>query len=69
MLTGLLTQRCARVTATDVAAAALDSAHLRLEEAGQRDRVKLLQRSIDEPWPPGPFDLLVLSEVGYYLTS
>ncbi len=69
VLTKLLAQRCARVTATDVAAAALDSAHLRLEEAGQRDRVELLQRSIDEPWPPGPFDLLVLSEVGYYLTS
>ena len=68
VLTALLSQRCLRVTATDVAAAALDSAHLRLREAGERDRVTLLQGSLDEPWPAGPFDLLVLSEVGYYLT-
>jgi predicted O-methyltransferase YrrM len=68
-LTALLTQRCARVTATDVAAAALDSAHRRLHEAGKRDRVVLLRQSLDLPWPPGPFDLVVLSEVGYYLTA
>jgi hypothetical protein len=30
--------------------------------------VTLLQHSVDEPWPAGPFDLLMLSEVGYYLT-
>ncbi len=69
VLTALLTRRCAQVTATDVAAAALDSAHQRLQEVGLRDRVNLLQRSIDEPWPLGPFDLLVLSEVGYYLSA
>jgi protein-L-isoaspartate O-methyltransferase len=68
VLTTLLSRRCGQVTATDVTAAALDSAHRRLQEAGLRDRVNLLHRSIDERWPPGPFDLLVLSEVGYYLT-
>ncbi len=68
VLTALLTQRCLRVTATDVAAAALDGADRRLRAAGERDRVRLLQRSLDEGWPSGPFDLLVLSEVGYYLT-
>jgi predicted O-methyltransferase YrrM len=69
VLTALLTRRCARVTATDIAAAALDSAHRRLQEAGQRDQVELLHRSLDDQWPPGPFDLLVLSEIGYYLSA
>ena len=67
VLTALLTERCTRVTATDVAAAALDGARWRLGDLGCRDQVSLLRQSIDEPWPPGPFDLLVLSEVGYYL--
>lgn len=67
VLTTLLTDRCAHVTATDVVAAALQSAQHRLDDAGRGARVTLLQQSLDEPWPPGPFDLLVLSEVGYYL--
>ena len=68
VLTALLTRRCTLVTATDVAEAALDSAQRRLADAGRREQVTLLRQSVDEPWPPGPFDLLVLSEVGYYLT-
>jgi hypothetical protein len=62
-----LTERCARVTASDVAPAALQSAQQRLDDIGRCDQVSLLQQSLDEPWPPGPFDLMVLSEVGYYL--
>ncbi|HXO46257.1 MAG TPA: SAM-dependent methyltransferase [Mycobacterium sp.] len=67
VLTALLTQRCGRVTATDVAAAALANAERRLHDSGRRDQVTLLRQSVDEPWPPDPFDLLVLSEIGYYL--
>jgi cyclopropane fatty-acyl-phospholipid synthase-like methyltransferase len=67
VLTALLTERCTRVTATDVAAAALESAQQRLGELGRRDQVTLLRASVDELWPAGSFDLLVLSEVGYYL--
>ncbi|MDT5201463.1 MAG: hypothetical protein QOH34_2985 [Mycobacterium sp.] len=67
VLTALLTQRCGRVTATDVAAAALANAERRLRDSGRRDQVTLLRQSVDEPWPPDPFDLLVLSEIGYYL--
>jgi hypothetical protein len=26
-----------------------------------------MRHSLDEPWPKGDFDLVVLSEVGYYL--
>lgn len=69
VLTALLTQRCARVTATDVAAAALANAERRLSDSGCRDQVTLLRQSVDEPWPSDPFDLLVLSEIGYYLAA
>lgn len=68
VLTELLTERCTRVTATDVAATALDEARQRLADSSRGDRVTLLCQSFDEPWPVGPFDLLVLSELGYYLT-
>lgn len=68
-LTAALAQRCEHVTATDVADAALRAADIRLREAGCRDRVTLVRSSLDGAWPPGPFDLLVLSEVAYYLEA
>jgi len=69
VLTEHLTGRCDHVTATDVAAAALDAADRRLVEAGSRERVSLLRNSLDEPWPAMHFDLVVLSELGYYLEA
>lgn len=65
VLTELLVGRCDHVTATDVAPAALDAARERLTGDG----VTLLRRSLDEPWPANDFDLIVLSEVGYYLQA
>jgi hypothetical protein len=67
VFTERLTYRCHHVTASDVATAALDRTSRRLRAGGRREQVTLLRHSIDEPWPPGPFDLLVLSEVCYYL--
>jgi predicted O-methyltransferase YrrM len=67
MLTAQLARRCDHLTAVDVAEAALRGADARLRDAGCRDRVTLIRSSLDEPWPSGPFDLLVLSEVAYYL--
>lgn len=67
VLTALLAERCAAVTATDVVAAALDNAQRRLDDIGRGAQVNFLRQSLDDPWPSGPFDLLVLSEVGYYL--
>lgn len=67
VLTELLTTRCDRVTATDLAVPALDATDQRLVRAGLRDSATLLRRSLDEPWPAGDFDLVVLSEVCYYL--
>jgi SAM-dependent methyltransferase len=68
-LTELLAQRCDRVTSVDVAESPLRTADVRLREAGCRDRVSLSRSSLDSPWPEGPFDLVVLSEVAYYLSA
>lgn len=68
-LTAQLTHRCDHLTAVDVAEAALRGTDARLREAGCRERVTLIRSSLDSPWPPGPFDLLVLSEVAYYLQA
>ena len=67
VLTEQLLTRCDHVTCTDVAGAALEATHRRLVKAGRRRNVTLLRGSLDEPWPQGPFDLVVLSELCYYL--
>ena len=67
VLTEQLAGRCDRVTATDVAEAALAATHRRLLRARRRERVTLLRRSLDAPWPSAGYDLVVLSEVCYYL--
>jgi SAM-dependent methyltransferase len=69
VLTEHLAGRCDHVTSTDIATAALDATAQRLTSAGRRDAVTLIRRSLDEPWPDGPFDLIVLSEIGYYLPA
>lgn len=67
VLTEKLAGRCDHVTSTDISVAALDANHRRLTASGARDRVTLLRGSLDQPWPAGPFDLVVLSELCYYL--
>ncbi|MDG4663572.1 SAM-dependent methyltransferase [Mycobacterium sp. 236(2023)] len=67
VLTQKLTARCDHVVSTDVSVAALDATHRRLSASGLRQNATLLRGSLDQPWPAGPFDLVVLSEVGYYL--
>ena len=69
VLTELLTDRCDHVTATDVAQQALDAAAARLDGGGRLDRVTLRRMSIDSPWPAEDFDLIVMSEVAYYLSA
>lgn len=66
-LTELLLERCDLVTSTDVATGALQQADRRLRSTGLRGRVDLQRHSLEQPWPTGDFDLIVLSEVGYYL--
>ncbi|WP_353363666.1 SAM-dependent methyltransferase [Mycobacterium sp.] len=69
VLTEALTARCDHVTATDIARAALCETDARLRAAGRRQHVTLQRTSIDCAWPADDFDLVVLSEVAYYLSE
>lgn len=64
---GVLTERLAgradHVVACDGSALAAERARSRLREAGNVD---IVTASIPEWWPDGTFDLIVLSELGYY---
>jgi len=64
-LTEALAERCGRVTAVDNSLAAITRARARLSENASVDVVEL---DITSAWPPGRFDLVVLSEVGYFLS-
>lgn len=68
VLTELLAARCDALLATDVAQAALDTARTRLEQSGATGAVEFERRSLDAPWPDG-VDLVVVSEVAYYLAA
>ncbi|MGH3721654.1 MAG: class I SAM-dependent DNA methyltransferase [Pseudonocardiaceae bacterium] len=59
-----LAARCDELLATDVAEAPLRAARGRLT---QSPHVVLERRAVPEHWPPGSFDLIVISELGYYL--
>lgn len=61
VLSAGLTGRCENLLSTDVAEAAVGKARVNAPGA----RVEL--RRIPDEWPDEPFDLIVLSEVGYYL--
>ena len=66
VLTERLVARCDRVTSCDVAQVALDATRARL---GPREGLTLRRMSLDEPWPAEDFDLVVVSEVAYYLQA
>jgi SAM-dependent methyltransferase len=63
VLTDELADRCAEVIAWDGAPAAITQSASRLS---RHENVHLEQRRIPHEWPDGAFDLIVLSEVGYY---
>jgi LmbE family N-acetylglucosaminyl deacetylase len=64
-LTEDLAARCAHVTAVDVSAAAVARARHRLTGF---DWITVERRTVPDELPDGPFDLVVLSEVGYFLS-
>ncbi|UYN83149.1 MAG: bifunctional PIG-L family deacetylase/class I SAM-dependent methyltransferase [Microcella sp.] len=64
VLTEALAARCDEVLAIDIAQAAVDRARRRL---GRRARVERVDALRD--FPEGPFDLIVLSETGYYFDA
>ncbi|MDJ0394606.1 SAM-dependent methyltransferase [Rhodococcus sp. G-MC3] len=67
ILTAELSARCESLISTDVAPAALDAARARVNS----DKVQFLEWSLTGDWDAvsdgDSFDLIVLSEVGYYL--
>ena len=65
VLTRRLADRCARLLAVDVADAAL--AQARAHCIGL-DHVEIRRARIPTDWPDGTFDLILLSEVLYYLS-
>ena len=66
VLTEQLRDRCDHVTACDVAQAALDAT---AERTAGRRNLTLCRTSLDAGWPRLDFDLVVLSEVAYYLSE
>ncbi|MGU3409941.1 PIG-L family deacetylase [Microbacterium sp. M1A1_1b] len=62
VLTAALTERADAVLGTDIAAAPLARARIRAP------RARFVQAALPDEWPAGHFDLVVLSEVGYYLS-
>lgn len=66
--TGLLTvglaPRCGQLLATDVAPGAVGRARDRLAD---QTHVTVERMAVPDQWPEGTFDLVVLSEIGYYL--
>ena len=62
-LTVQLAQCCGQVTAIDIAETAIAVARRRCDGLGNVD---IRQGSLPDDLPPGPFDLIVFSEIGYY---
>jgi hypothetical protein len=63
VLTAELAARCDTLLATDISQTPLSHARQRLEG---HSGVTFEQRRVPQQWPKGPFDLVVLSEIGYY---
>jgi len=66
VLTQQLAPRCARLLATDIAETALADARSRCADLPQ---ITFERRDLVTDFPPGRFDLILLSEVGYYLSQ
>ncbi|WP_374315180.1 PIG-L family deacetylase [Microbacterium sp.] len=66
LLTSELAGRARAVIAMDAAAPAVAAARARLAD---RPEVSVRQGSVPDDWPEGRFDTIVLSEVGYYLST
>ncbi|QNE45897.1 bifunctional PIG-L family deacetylase/class I SAM-dependent methyltransferase [Glaciihabitans sp. INWT7] len=65
MLTRELAPRCDSLLAVDIASGALELARERLSDFPQ---VAFAELDVSVDFPPGQFDLIVVSEVGYYLS-
>jgi SAM-dependent methyltransferase len=62
VLTGMLAKRVDLLLASDISPTAIAIA----ERADLPDNVELAVRTVPHDWPDGSFDLIVVSELGYY---
>lgn len=67
-LTVQLAQRCDQLLASDFSEPALETARTRTEPWAH---VRIARHTLPDDWPQaeGPFDLIVISEIGYFLTE
>ncbi|MCJ2084272.1 class I SAM-dependent DNA methyltransferase [Methylobacterium sp. J-090] len=65
VLTRRLAERCTRLLSLDVAETALEAARARCAD---RPHVSFLRAAVPDEWPPGRFDLILVSEVLYFFT-
>lgn len=63
-LSALLARRCKRLLCADTSAAAVELARRRLSRDAN---ATVVQARLPRDWPTGEFDLIVFSEMGYYL--
>ena len=66
VLTKDLAERCNRLVAVDAAASALEDARRR---CAHLENVQFAELFVPRDWPPGEFDLIILSEVVYYFDA
>jgi hypothetical protein len=66
VLTAGLAERCDALLASDVDPTAVDAAR---SAVAAYPHVVVERRSVPDEWPGGRFDLVVVSEVGYYLDA
>ncbi len=66
VLTAALASRCDRLLGVDIAQRAVDIA---AERTRRLPGVGIQRRTLPGDWPDGRFDLIVLSEVGYYFDA
>ncbi len=60
-----LAERCLDLLAVDSSPAAVEAARLRL---GGHEHVRVGRMQVPHEWPPGAFDLVVVSETAYFLS-
>ena len=65
ILTRMLSERCSRLIATDVSERALEKARERNRDL---EHVEFRKMSLTDDFPDETFDLIVISEVAYYLS-
>ena len=66
VLTAMLAKRCSHLLSTDISDAPLQTARQRLKAEPQ---VIFVQAALPDEYPDGTFDLVMMSEVGYYLSK